>query len=325
MSEAEQNQKWVALCGGIGGAKLALGLMHVLAPEQLTIVVNTGDDFRHLGLHVSPDIDTVLYTLAGLSNRELGWGLEGETWSFMEAMARLGGPTWFQLGDQDLATHALRTTMLSEGRSLSEVTRHLGERLGVKPAIVPMSDDPVATVVETEDGTLAFQTYFVGRRCEPKLKAVRFEGAKSARMTPGAKAALADPQLAGILICPSNPWLSVDPLLAIPEWRRALDARHVPCVAVSPLVGGRAVKGPTAKIMGELGLPLHAGSIAAHYQGLIDGLVLDTSDAEWTSRLDVRTAVTKTLMVSLDDRIDLAKATLDLARQLRKDNSEPFR
>lgn len=314
---ASAAERWVALCGGIGGAKLALGLTKVLAPEQLTIVVNTGDDFRHLGLHVSPDIDTVLYTLAGLSNQELGWGLAGETWGFMEAMDRIGGPTWFRLGDHDLATHALRTTMLAEGHALSAVTEHLRRRFGIGPAIVPMSDDPVATIVETDEGTLAFQTYFVGRRCEPRVKSIRFEGAASASPASAAMAALSHPDLAGIIICPSNPWLSIDPLLAIPGWRDALTGRRVPCVAVTPLIGSAAVKGPTAKIMAELGLPLDVSAIVSHYAGLIDGFVLDAVDGGRAGSLGVDTHVTNTLMRTLDDRIALAEATLRFCRRIR--------
>ncbi len=309
-------ETWVALCGGIGGAKLALGLAHVLPPESLTIVVNTGDDFSHLGFHISPDIDTVLYTLAGLANRELGWGLEGETWAFMEAVARLGGPTWFRLGDADIATHALRTSMLATGSSLSAVTDHFRHRLAIGPAIVPMSDDPVATTVNTDEGTLPFQTYFVGRRCEPRVKSINFAGADQASPAAAAAAALAAPGLAGIVICPSNPWLSIDPLLAIPGWRSLLAARTAPCVAVTPLVGGAAIKGPTAKIMAELGLPLDVGSIVSHYADTIDGYVLDVVDAERAATLEVPTHVTNTLMRSLDDRVALARATLGFCRAL---------
>jgi LPPG:FO 2-phospho-L-lactate transferase len=310
-------ERWLALCGGIGGAKLALGLATLLPAEALTVVVNTGDDFRHLGLHVSPDIDTVLYTLAGIANREVGWGLEGETWSFMDALGRLGGPTWFRLGDRDLATHALRTTMLAEGHSLSAVTEHLRRSLGIGAAVVPMTDDPVATRVDTDEGALAFQTYFVGRRAEPKVRAVHFEGAAAASMAPAAAAALADPRLAGIVVCPSNPWLSIDPLLAIPGWRAALERRRVPCVAVSPLVGGKAVKGPTAKIMSELSLPLDVSEIVSHYRGLIDGLVLDVVDADRAGTLAVPTHVTNTLMRTLDDRVALGRETLGFCRRLR--------
>ena len=312
----------MALCGGVGGAKLALGLACVLPADALTIVVNTGDDFRHLGLHVSPDIDTVLYTLAGLSNQELGWGLEGETWRFMEGLERLGGPTWFRLGDRDLATHALRTTMLSEGRSLSDVTRHLAARLGVGPEIVPMSDDPVPTVVETDEGELAFQTYFVGRRAEPRVAGIRFVGADSARPAPAAAAAMARSDLAGIVICPSNPWLSIDPLLAIPGWKQLLSRRSAPLVAVTPIIGGKAIKGPTAKIMAELGLPLDVGAVVDHYRGLIDGYVLDTVDADRAGTLGLPTLVTNTLMRSLEDRTALAGATLGFCRRLEARRSE---
>jgi LPPG:FO 2-phospho-L-lactate transferase len=309
-------EHWLAICGGIGGAKLALGLATLLPADALTVVVNTGDDFRHLGLAVSPDVDTVLYTLAGLANREQGWGLEGETWAFMEALGRIGGPTWFRLGDRDLATHALRTSLLAEGRTLTEITDLLRRRLGIGPAVVPMSDQPVATVVETDEGTLPFQTYFVGRQAAPRVRAIRFEGAATASPSPEALAALADPGLAGIVVCPSNPWLSIDPLLAIPGWRQAIASRRVPCVAVTPLVGGKAVKGPTAKIMAELGLPLDVGAIVEHYRGLIDGFVLDRVDADRAPALPMATHVTNTLMRSLDDRVALARDTLAFCRRL---------
>lgn len=314
---ATSRERWVALCGGIGGAKLALGLTRILTPEQLTIVVNTGDDFRHLGLHVSPDIDTVLYTLAGLSNQELGWGLAGESWAFMEALGRIGGPAWFRLGDRDLATHALRSHMLAEGHSLSAITEHLRRKLGVGPAIVPMSDAPVATVLETDEGTLAFQTYFVGRRAEPRVTSIRFEGAAEASPASPALAALSHPALTGIIICPSNPWLSIDPLLAIPGWKAELQRRRVPCVTVTPLIGGNAIKGPTAKIMSELGLPLDVRTIVSHYDGLIDGFVLDTVDADHAGSIAIPTHVTNTMMRTLDDRIALAEATLAFCRSLR--------
>ncbi|MDX2158632.1 MAG: 2-phospho-L-lactate transferase [Hyphomicrobiaceae bacterium] len=316
------NERWVALCGGIGGAKLALGLARVLPPEALTIVVNTGDDFRHLGLHVSPDIDTVLYTLAGMSNRELGWGLEGETWSFMDGLARLGGPTWFRLGDKDLATHAVRTTMLSEGRTLSDVTDHLRLHLGIGPTVVPMSDQPVATVIETDEGMLAFQTYFVGRKAEPRIRAIHFDGAAAADPAPAARAALDHPDLAGIIVCPSNPWLSIDPILAVPGWRACMTHRRVPCVAVTPLVGGLAIKGPTAKIMAELGLPLDVAAIVAHYAGLIDGLVLDTVDADRAGALPIATHVTNTIMRTLEDRMALGREALGFCRRLRQRTPE---
>ncbi len=315
--------RYVALCGGIGGAKLALGLSKVLPPDRLTIVVNTGDDFEHMGLHVSPDVDTVLYTLAGLSNQDLGWGLAGETWSFMGAMARLGGPDWFRLGDHDLATHVLRTDALRRGETLSEVTEHLRQRLGVAPNIVPMSDDPVRTVVDTDEGRLDFQRYFVGRRCEPRLTAIHFEGATSAKPAPAAVAALQAPDLAGIIICPSNPWLSVDPMLAVPGLRRGLANRTAPCVAVTPLVGGMAIKGPTAKIMAELGHPLDVTSIVAHYRGLIDGFILDQADAAQAPSLGLPVHVTNTIMRTLDDRVKLGQAAIGHCRSLETGTGRP--
>ncbi len=318
MSAAEpRSGSFVALCGGIGGAKLALGLSRVLPAEKLTIVVNTGDDFEHIGLHISPDIDTVLYTLAGLSNTELGWGLAGETWGFMAAMERLGGPTWFRLGDQDLATHVWRTERLRAGDSLTAITEHLRRRHGIAPAVVPMSDDPVRTVVDSSEGRLAFQSYFVGRRCEPRLLGVHFEGADVASPSPAALAALTRTDLAGIIICPSNPWLSVDPILAIPGWRQALMRRSAPVIAVTPLVAGQAIKGPTAKIMGELGLPLDVAAIVAHYHGLIDGFVLDAADTARGPDLGLPIAVTDTVMRSLDDRLRVAETSIALCHRLR--------
>lgn len=307
---------YVALCGGVGGAKLALGLAHVLAADKLTIIVNTGDDFEHVGLHVSPDIDTVLYTLAGLANAEQGWGLAGESWNFMGALERLGGPTWFRLGDQDLATHIERTGRLQRGETLSAVTAHLRQRLGVAPAIIPMSDDIVATYVVTDEGRLPFQSYFVGRRCEPRVQSIEFEGAAAAKPARDALAALQQSDLAGLIICPSNPWLSVDPILAIPGWRQAIAALRVPRVAVTPLVAGKAVKGPTAKIMHELGLALTIRSIADHYRGLIDGFILDDADAGLAADLGLPAVSTGTIMRTLDDRVRLAQVALDFCAQL---------
>lgn len=313
----DREASWLALCGGVGGAKLALGLAKILAPDRLTIVVNTGDDFEHVGLNVSPDIDTVIYTLAGLSNQEQGWGLAGETWGFMAALERLGGPTWFRLGDRDLATHAVRTEMLRGGATLSAVTAHLAARLDVGPAIVPMSDDPVRTFVETDSGRLAFQSYFVEHRCAPRVQRITFEGAATARPAPAALAALARPDLAGVIVCPSNPWLSIDPMLAIPDWRAALQARRVPLIAVTPIVAGQAIKGPTAKIMGELGRAANAGAIARHYGGLLDGFLLDAADAALAPSLGLPVLTADTIMRTLDDRIRLAQAALQWCQTLR--------
>jgi LPPG:FO 2-phospho-L-lactate transferase len=306
----------VALTGGIGGAKLALGLHRVLPPGALACVVNTGDDFVHLGLHISPDVDTTLYTLAGCDNREQGWGRRDETWTFMRVLEELGGETWFRLGDGDLALHVERTRRLAAGERLSAIIDAVRTRLGIATRILPMSDDAVRTRVLTRDAELAFQEYFVRLRAEPEVRAIEFAGAPSAGLTAGFVDALASPELRAIVICPSNPYLSIDPILAVPGLDSALRARGVPVVAVSPLVGGRAVKGPTAKIMRELGIETSNRAIAARYEGLIDGLVIDESDrADEMSGLPTHAA--RTLMRTLHDRDALARATLDFAHRLR--------
>lgn len=309
----------VALSGGVGGAKLAYGLSRVLAPEDLTIVVNTADDFEHLGLTICPDIDTVAYTLADLSDRERGWGLAGETWNFMAALARLGGEDWFNLGDRDLAMHVERSRRLRTGQTLSHVTAELTRSLGVAPLVVPMSDDPVRTFAETDEGRLGFQHYFVRERCEPVVRAISFEGVEKAVMAPAFRAALSRPDLEAVLICPSNPYLSVDPILAVPGVREAIGARGAPCIAVSPIIGGKAVKGPTAKLMAELGVETTQAAIAAHYHGLIDALVVDEADLDAVAELGgahLRVLATPSLMVSDETRIALARACLALVREI---------
>ena len=306
----------LALSGGIGGAKLALGLYRVLAPHRLTVVANTGDDFEHLGLHVSPDLDTVMYTLAGVANRDTGWGRADETWSFMRALGNLGGETWFRLGDGDLATNVERTRRLAAGRSLSEITAGFCARLGIAAGLLPMSDDPVRTLVHTPEGVLPFQQYFVARRCEPVVTAIAFDGAAAARPNPAFLDALADPALAAVVICPSNPFLSIDPILALPGVRAALAACRAPVVAVSPIVGGRAIKGPTAKIMGELAMPATAAAVAGYYGALLDGFVVDEADAGDAATLELPVGVTRTLMQSLDDRDGLARQVLALAERI---------
>ena len=301
--------KVVVLTGGVGGAKLVLGLTAVMPADRVTAIVNTGDDFVHLGLPISPDIDTLLYTLAGKSDLERGWGRAGETWSFIAAVRELGGPDWFNLGDGDLALHVLRLAAFGGGERLSGVTAAFARAWGVGAAILPMSDDPVATVIDTDQGPLSFQEYFVARKCAPALNSVSFAGAAAAGPAPGVLEAIAAAD--AILIAPSNPWLSVDPILAVPGLRAALAAAVAPVVAVSPLIAGQAVKGPTAKLMAELGLPLTNASIADHYAGLIDGLLIDAGDdAEGVS---VPVARTATLMRSLADRKRVARAALDLA------------
>jgi LPPG:FO 2-phospho-L-lactate transferase len=302
-----------ALCGGIGGAKLALGLYRVLGPGELTVIVNTGDDFEHLGLHVSPDLDTVLYTLAGIADAERGWGRTHESWNFMTALAELGGEDWFRLGDRDLALHVLRTEALRRGTTLSRFTADIAERLGIHARIVPMSDDAVRTVVDTDEGTLPFQRYFVERRCQPRVRGVSFEGARVARAADEAIAALAGAGLEAIVICPSNPYLSVDPILAVPGIREALEAAVAPVVAVSPIIGGAAVKGPTIEIMTALGVDRTSAAVAAHYRPFLRGLMIDVADAADVATLDVAVETAPTLMRDLNDREDLARRMLAFA------------
>lgn len=309
---------FIAITGGVGGAKLALGLTQLLAPDELSFIVNTGDDFEHLGFHVSPDIDTLLYTLSGESNTELGWGRRGETWQFMSALGRLGGPTWFRLGDMDLAMHVERTQQLRAGARLTDITRKLAGSLGVEHAILPMTDTPVRTIVSTPTGELAFQHYFVRDRCEPTVTGFRFEGAKDAALTAEMVERLEDPRLAGVIICPSNPFVSVDPVLAIPGMRERLKHARVPVVAISPIVAGAAIKGPTAKMMRELQIPNDAVAVAGHYRELLRGFVLDAQDAALepaVAALGVATVVTQTVMVTLADRVQLADQVLHFIKR----------
>jgi LPPG:FO 2-phospho-L-lactate transferase len=308
-------QRFVALSGGVGGAKLALGLAHLLG-ERLAVIVNTGDDFRHLGLHVSPDVDTALYTLAGVVNPQTGWGRSEETWTFMQALATLGGPAWFRLGDGDLATHVVRTAGLAAGGSLTTITADLARRLGVAAHVLPMSDAPVRTVLDTEMGQLAFQDYFVREQCRPAVKGIAYEGAASAQATPLVVEALTAPDLAGVIICPSNPWLSIDPIMAVQGMASALRARGVPVVAVSPLIAGQAVKGPVAKIMDELAVRRDCRGIAQHYAGLIDGMVIDEQDQALAREMPLPVVAVNTLMLTLDDKIALAKTCMAFCQRL---------
>lgn len=304
----------LAIAGGVGGAKLAAGLAAVLPAGELTIAVNTGDDFEHMGLTICPDIDSVTYALAGMNNREKGWGVAGETWAFMDMVGKLGGETWFALGDRDLATHVLRTQALRGGQSLSAVVARMTAALGIGQRLVPMSDDPVRTIVSTDEGDLAFQDYFVRRQCAPVFRAIRFDGAERAHMAAGFAAALADPGLEAIVFCPSNPILSIAPILSVPGVRDALMGRRVPAVALSPFIAGQAIKGPAAKIMGELGLGTTPGAVADQYDGLIDGLMVDRADA---GALDgVVVCATDTLMRDAADQARLAREVLAFARKL---------
>jgi LPPG:FO 2-phospho-L-lactate transferase len=330
----------LALSGGVGGAKLALGLYRILMPDTLTVVANTGDDFAHLGLQISPDLDTLLYTLGGQDNPELGWGRRGETWTFMAALEALGGATWFRLGDGDLASHVERTRRLKAGESLSAIIDDFRRRLGIAARLLPMSDDAVRTRLRTAapppcppppagegqgggDGWLDFQDYFVRLRCEPVISELQFAGAERARPHPGFLAALADPRLRAVVICPSNPFISIDPILAVPCVRAALRACRAPVVAVSPIVAGQAVKGPTAKMMAELGLPVDAATPARHYRDFLDLYIADEADAAAVRELDMPVLLAPTLMRSLADREALAQTVLAAADGVAKQAYRP--
>lgn len=307
----------LALAGGVGGARLANGLAAVLPEGELVVVVNTGDDFEHLGLAISPDIDTVTYTLAGKANAEQGWGIEGETWNCMAALEALGGPTWFRLGDRDLATHLERTRRLLAGESLSSITLDFTVRQGIRARIVPMCDAPVRTIVHTDEGVLAFQEYFVRRRCAPRLSAVSFEGVEQAVPSPGFLAALEDPALEAIVVCPSNPLLSIAPILALPGIAARIAGLAVPRIAVSPFVGGEAVKGPAAKILRELGDTPSAAALARRYGAAITGLVVDSAAearAVASACPGLAVAVTDTLMRDAAGQARLAREVLAFAR-----------
>jgi LPPG:FO 2-phospho-L-lactate transferase len=309
----------LALAGGVGGAKLAHGLSMQLKPRDLLVVVNTGDDFTHLGLHISPDLDTVMYWLAGQNDPARGWGLAGETWNFMAALERLGGPTWFNLGDRDLATHVERTQQLGAGDTLSAVTRYLCGRFGIAHAVAPMSDDKIRTIVDTEEGELEFQHYFVRRRCEPRVLRIAFESAEVVSPSPAFDAALASASTDAIVICPSNPFLSIDPILQITGVRERIAENRAPVVAISPIVAGDAIKGPAAKIMRELGREASALEIARHYRGVIDGIVIDALDAALKPQIEalgVEVAVTNTIMKSRNDQMLLARKAIEFAAAL---------
>lgn len=300
--------KIVALAGGVGGAKLADGLAQVAAPGTLTVIVNTGDDFEHLGLHISPDLDTICYTLAGLANPETGWGRAGETWQMMSNLTRLGGPDWFNLGDQDLATHLERTRRLNAGECLSVITREFCDRWNVHTRVLPMSDQPVHTIVESDAGDLPFQEYFVHRRCEPAVRGFRFEGLESAQPAPGIIEALSEAD--AVILCPSNPWVSIDPILEV------LPRITKPVIAVSPIIGGRAIKGPAAKMYAEMGIEPSALAVAEHYRDILQGFVLDHVDQAHREAIKIPTLVTNTLMYSAADRFRLAQDVLDFMGKL---------
>lgn len=308
----------LALSGGVGGAKLAAGLAQRLG-AQLTVCCNTGDDMRHLGLHISPDIDSVLYALGGLADGGRGWGRSDESWAFMDALGALGGETWFKLGDRDLALHVLRSARLAAGEPLSAVTAAIAERLGITASVAPMSDDAVATFVQTRDGALAFQHYFVREACRPAVSAFEYRGAEQAQPSPPVARALADSALRAIVLCPSNPYVSLGPILAIPAIDEALRRRRVPAVAVSPIIAGRALKGPADKMMRELGVEPRAAAVAALLRPYIDGFVVDRDDEALLPEiraLGVEPLCVPTIMRDDADRLGLADAVLRFAAGL---------
>jgi LPPG:FO 2-phospho-L-lactate transferase len=309
------NRRVLVLSGGIGGAKLVLGFKHLLDAGDLSVIVNTGDDFRHLGLCICPDIDTTLYTLAGLDHRELGWGRQDESWNVMNTLAQLGGPEWFRLGDRDLALHLVRTQRLAQGERLTAVVADLASMLKIEARILPMCDQPVPTMIVTAAGEQSFQEYFVRDRCAPIIRAIRHEGADRVTLSPEVKSAFEEPGLAAVVLAPSNPYLSIAPLLALSPLRALLNTVQAPVIAVSPIIGGAAVKGPTGKIMSELGLECSAAAVAAHYRGVIDGFILDQRDTPLASAIDMPVHVTNTLMRSLADRMHLAREILRFAAE----------
>lgn len=308
----------IALAGGVGGSKLTQGLASALKPEQLTVVVNTGDDFNYLGLAICPDLDTVMYTLAGINNRQTGWGVEGDTHHLMEALKKFRLDHWFQLGDQDLATQIERTHRLAAGEALSKIMHDLSKKLGAKHPIIPMSDAPAGTSIHITDGIIDFQTYFVKEKCQPKVLKIEY-GSANVNPSSGFLSALDHSELSAIIVCPSNPLLSIAPILHLPGILKLLKKRNIPIIAVSPLIGGKAVKGPAAKIMSELGLHATACGIAHYYGGLIDGLVIDTVDSHEKSSIEaqgIQCCVVNTLMHDISDRTKLAKTVLEFAWEL---------
>ncbi len=304
--------KVCAFAGGVGGAKLAAGLQDVLPPGDLTVVVNTADDFDLWGLHICPDLDTVMYTLAGISNPETGWGLAGESFDALSMLERYGEETWFKLGDRDLATHILRTSRLRSAETLTEVTAALSGSLGVESTILPMSDDPVSTVLETPEGRLEFQEYFVRRAQRDEVLGVELRGIESTRPTGAVLAAISRADT--LVFCPSNPVVSVGPILAVPGIREALASSSAPKVAVSPIVGGRALKGPADRMLSSLGHEVSATGVAKMYVGLLDGMVVDRIDEEERAGIEdlgMRVLVTESVMRDAEDRARLASETLE--------------
>jgi len=316
--------KLVALAGGVGGAKLVDGLAKILHADDLTVIVNTGDDFYHFGLYICPDLDTVCYTLAGLSNPETGWGRAEETWNALDNIQELGGPSWFRLGDRDLGVHLERSRLLSQGQSLTDVCSHFCASWQIDHQVLPMSDDPVATLVHTNEGDLPFQDYFVKHACQPQVSGFDFVGADTAVPAPGVIDSLWAADF--IVICPSNPWVSIDPILSVPGIKDVLtrSANLKPVIAVSPIIQGRTIKGPAAKMFKELGIEPTAVAVARHYGnrehgGLLSGFVYDDLDADEQFSLEelgMPLFKTNTIMKTIIDKKDLARKICQFGKSL---------
>jgi LPPG:FO 2-phospho-L-lactate transferase len=301
--------KIIALSGGIGGAKLCLGLHQIYAPEELYFITNTGDDFLYLGFYIAPDVDTLVYTLAGINNTETGWGRADETWKTHNVLGELGADNWFKLGDKDLALHLHRSKALRNGERLTSITQDIANRFHLKATVLPMSDHMIQTVVDTNKGLLSFQEYFVKQASKPKIKNISF---KSKNPEPSAEVTeiLMDPGLKGIVICPSNPYLSIDPILSIEKIRQSITESKRPRVAVSPIINGQSVKGPTTKIMDELGLEANVLTIAQHYKDYIDGIVIDTSDQDYVGQIEsmgIQVKLSEIMMNNDDDKKRVAE------------------
>lgn len=304
--------KITTLAGGIGASKFLIGLAGVIPPEDITIIANTGDDIELYGLRISPDIDTVTYTLARLINEDTGWGLAGDTFESLRWMARYGEPIWFNLGDRDLATHIYRTEQLKSGHSLSEVTDHIRRSLGVGSKIIPMTDSYTPTRVVTDEGEMHLQEYFVRRRCEPRVRELRFDNIGSARPAAGIEQAILESD--AVIVCPSNPFISINPILAVPGIRDTLRKTKANVIAITPVIGGRAVKGPTADMLGDLGHEVSARGVAALYSDFIKLFVLDETDKGIQPEIEslgLKVAVTDTLMKTIEDKRRLARQVIE--------------
>ena len=310
------NSKVLAVSGGIGGAKLALGLYHVMEPGHLTVLANTGDDFEHFGLSISPDIDTLMYTLAGVNDKDQGWGRANETWSFMEAVKEMSGEDWFNLGDRDLATNVLRTSRLRMGKSLGGITKEFCEKLGVHAEILPMSNEPVRTMVKTLEGDVPFQQYFVRDRCSSIVTGFEFDGADVAQPDHKVVDAIVDSEFDAIIICPSNPFISIDPILSVPGYKEALMKSETPVVGISPVIGSDSVKGPTAKIMKELGMPVSSLSVAKHYKEILDGFIVNSQDDLTAEDAGIPVYKTNIMMDTFEKKKTLARESMEFSAEI---------